>query len=296
MRRRTYENVSKINEGEMILDYIDYRKKLGLSFNDGDKIKFFTKKIKIYFQAHSNYIFSEQDEIDFCIKIGVDCLLHNPPLFDIGDKVGKAKGYSRVWLYLEKKESFPDFLATLIIFTNSIKDKKNKKELISIITLSLQESHIQYDVYKDSDGIFFFPKGVKELDNALVSEVLDWLKEFPDTKKEWIQALRDYSSVTEENASDIADKFRKALERFFQEFFNKRDKNLENLKSDYGKFMESKGIPVELSNNLQNLLEAYTKFMNNYAKHQNKTSKNVLEYLMYQTGNLIRFLITLKEC
>ena len=59
--------------------------------------------------------------------------------------------------------------------------------------------------------------------------------------------------------------------------------------------MENKGIPTELSNNLQNLLEAYTKFINNYAKHQNKTSKNVLEYIMYQTGNLIRFLITLNE-
>ena len=30
-------------------------------------------------------------------------------------------------------------------------------------------------------------------------------------------------------------------------------------------------------------------------KHQDATSLNVLEYLMYQTGNIIRLLITLKQ-
>ena len=32
-----------------------------------------------------------------------------------------------------------------------------------------------------------------------------------------------------------------------------------------------------------------------YAKHHDKTELNVLEYLMYQTGNIIRLLITLKQ-
>lgn len=35
--------------------------------------------------------------------------------------------------------------------------------------------------------------------------------------------------------------------------------------------------------------------MNGYAKHHDKTELNVLEYLMYQTGNIIRLLITLKQ-
>ena len=35
--------------------------------------------------------------------------------------------------------------------------------------------------------------------------------------------------------------------------------------------------------------------MNGYAKHHDKTELNVLEYLMYQTGNIISLLITLKQ-
>ena len=35
--------------------------------------------------------------------------------------------------------------------------------------------------------------------------------------------------------------------------------------------------------------------MNGYATHHDKTELNVLECLMYQTGNIIRLLITLKQ-
>lgn len=59
--------------------------------------------------------------------------------------------------------------------------------------------------------------------------------------------------------------------------------------------MKKKGVPVELSNNFETLLQSYTNFINEYAKHQDKTSKDILEYIMYQTGNLIRLIITLKS-
>ena len=59
--------------------------------------------------------------------------------------------------------------------------------------------------------------------------------------------------------------------------------------------MESKGVPKELRNNFETLLQNYTNFMNGYAKHHDKTNKNISEYIMYQTGNLIRLLITLKD-
>ena len=59
--------------------------------------------------------------------------------------------------------------------------------------------------------------------------------------------------------------------------------------------IKARGVPSEISNNFETLQKSYTDFMNNYAKHHNKTTRNVLEYIMYQTGNIIRFLITLKQ-
>lgn len=276
------------------MNYIDYREKLGLTFNDKEKQQFFFRRIKIYMQTHKRAYFSEENEIDFCYDIGADCIIYNPPLISLDDPC-KKEGFERVWLYLDdRKDNFIDFLSTLVTFVNSYEIQEIKTELCNLIEKALTDSRIPYSTYTDSDGIYYFPKGAKELDDALISEVLEWLNEYPETKTEWVQALSDYSSATEENASDVADKFRKALERFLQEFFE-QNKSIENLRSEYGTFMKDKGVPKELSNNLETLLQAYANFMNGYAKHQNKTSKNTLEYIMYQTGNIIRFLITLNK-
>ena len=114
------------------------------------------------------------------------------------------------------------------------------------------------------------------------------------TDKAFVKALKEYSETTPDNASDIADKFRKTLENFFQEFFG-GNKSLENYKNTYGTYLKSQGVPKEVSGNFETLLQAYTSFMNNYAKHRDATSNRLLEYLMYQTGNIIRLLITLKQ-
>ena len=164
---------------------------------------------------------------------------------------------------------------------------------MNFLKRSLDELNIQFEVFEDEDGVFIFPKGAKDLDDALVSEPLEWLNDYPVAHKALVKALKAYSSVTEDTASDVADLFRKALESFFQEFFIS-DKSLENLKSEYGTFLSDKGVPGEIKNNFEKLLELYTKYNNNYAKHHDKTSLNVLEYIMYQTGSLIRLLITLK--
>lgn len=132
------------------------------------------------------------------------------------------------------------------------------------------------------------------MDIALVSQPLSWLSAYPVSHAAFVKALKQYSKVTTETASDVADLFRKALETFFQEFFAS-EKTLENCKGLYGGYLKDQNIPAEISANLETLLQAYTNFMNGYAKHHNKTGLNILEYIMYQTGNIIRLLITLKQ-
>ena len=68
-----------------------------------------------------------------------------------------------------------------------------------------------------------------------------------------------------------------------------------HFKSIYGNYLFKAGIPKEIASNFETLLQTYCNFMNGYAKHHDKTELNVLEYLMYQTGNIIRLLITLKQ-
>lgn len=276
------------------MDYIDYRKKIGIGFNDKEKETYFRHCIfnHLYSIAENNDTeYHDDDLFDFCCNVGIEkpeVPYYDSVLFTVFD-------------ILRETKSLMDFLSYYIFFVQSIPSENDvkdnlagKKVYYNLLREMLNKAHIPFEIYEDKDGMFFFPRGAKELDDALVSAPLEWLSEYPKTRKEWIDALKDYSNLSDTNTSDVADKFRKALERFFQEFFSS-SKSLENMKSEYGTYMKEKGVPPEVSNNLETLLQSYTNFMNGYAKHHDKTDKNVLEYIMYQTGNIIRLLITLKK-
>ena len=120
------------------------------------------------------------------------------------------------------------------------------------------------------------------------------MSRYPKAEKAWTAALKRYQSKDCDNASEIADLFRKALEELFREFF-KSEKSLINLKSNYGQYLKNHGIPPEIVKNLEALLQQYDYFNNNHAKHTSETDYNVLEYIMYQTGMIMRLLITLTD-
>lgn len=276
------------------MDYIDYRKKIGIGFNDKEKETYFRNCIFNFLdlmEINKYTEYNSEDLFRFCCNVGIEkpeVPYYDSVLFTVFD-------------ILRETKSLMDFLSYYIFFVQSIPSENDvkdnlagKKVYYNLLREMLNKAHIPFEIYEDKDGMFFFPRGAKELDDALVSAPLEWLSEYPKTRKEWIEALKDYSNLSDTNASDVADKFRKALERFFQEFFSS-SKSLENMKSEYGTYMKEKGVSTEVSNNLETLLQSYTNFMNGYAKHHDKTDKNVLEYIMYQTGNIIRLLITLKK-
>ena len=57
-------------------------------------------------------------------------------------------------------------------------------------------------------------------------------------------------------------------------------------------YKKEHGVPNELASNFETVLQMYTNYMNNFAKHHNKTEKRYLEFIMYHTGNIIRFMIS----
>lgn len=277
------------------MDFIDYREKLGIGFDDNEKEKFFYTllfNLLNTITSEGTGRLSVGEYFTFCRTTGTQVNTSILNGYSSGERFRDCINVLR-----DKKHNLTEFLAYYIFFVNSFENDQlyswKGEDLRQILCNSLQNSHIPYELLQEDNKYFVFPKGAQELDDALVSEPLEWLKDYPATHKAFVKALKDYSNVTENNASDVADLFRKTLETFFQEFFNS-SKTLENLKSEYGTYMKSKGVPNEISNNLETLQQSYTNFMNGYAKHHDKTSINVLEYLLYQTGNIIRLLITLK--
>lgn len=273
------------------MEWLDYREKLKIGFNDEEKLKYFFVKIFNFLCTvtdEASHEYGENEYFEFCDAAGA-----------LKQSVGFRGEFSAVVNELYKhQKSLEEFLFYYIAFVQSVSTNENcrfpRYMFINAIQNMLNQSHIPFELFKDEDGYYIFPKGAHEMDDALVSEPLEWLSAYPKARTAFAKALREYADQTEDNASDIADKFRKSLETFMQEFFD-TDKTLENCKSIYGGYLKEQGVPKELSGNLETLLNSYATFMNGYAKHHDKTSVNILEYIMYQTGNIIRLLITLKN-
>lgn len=267
------------------MHFLDYKKSLGIAIDDKSKIDLFFKKIfnsLNYLNSDGNMVIEDNEYFNFCNACGVEMDLYDDYYEDI------------ISTLQDHTDSLEDFLPYYIFLINCFEDIDYRQTFWNLICRLLREAQIPFEIREDEDGHFIFPRGAKELDDALVSENLEWMKEYPQSRIAFTKALKEYADQNEENASEIADKFRKALERFFQEFFES-EKSLENYKSEYGDYLKKHGVPAELSNNFESILQAYTNYINNYAKHHDRTSLNVLEYIMYQTGNIIRLLITLEK-
>lgn len=274
------------------MDWIDYREKLGIGFSDRNKVEYFMTKIFNLLNGGGDKMRLQIDEDEYFIFCNVTGTpMRQGPLYGEGYKI-------IIDILRRNSHTLEHFLAYYIAFVNCQKDNEykswTKENFKNALCNVFRQSHIPYELLEDVDGYFVFPKGAEEMDAALVSQPLHWLSAYPKAYATYVKALKEYSEASPDNASDIADKFRKTLETFLREFFG-NSAPLEKNKVEYGRYLKSQGVPAEITGNMETLLQAYANFMNGYAKHQDATSMNVLEYLMYQTGNIIRLLITLKQ-
>ena len=281
------------------MEWMDYRKRLGVGFCDEDRANFF---IATTLNNIDTSIKKPRDETDFFRLFDHDAVSDDEYAVFCrttgtrNEFAFKCKVDQVLEILEEHSHCIGDFLAYYMAFVNCLQNRENginQKLLLDILDRSFVASKLQYAVLKDCSQYFVFPKGAKEMDDELVSQPLEWLIEYPKSYAAFVKALKEYSEATPDNSSDIADKFRKTLETFLREFFG-NNAPLEKNKVEYGRYLKSRGVPSEITGNMETLLQAYANFMNGYAKHQDATSLNVLEYLMYQTGNIIRLLITLK--
>ena len=273
---------------------MDYRAKLGISFNDSNKAKRLKNQL-FNSLANCGDIFWIEDERIYASELGVKCLSDD---YAGGIKLSFIKNaekrpFTIAYVYFQDSDAIADIISKFVALIN-ITDGSVSSFLKDRLEESLKDSLIDYEIYEDDEGVYYFPKGAPELDKPLVTDVLGWLQNYEKSYSSYVYALNEYANLSEESASSVVDSFRKALETFFQEFFNSK-KSLENLKSEYGQYLKDKGIPKEIASNFESLLQAYIQFNNNYAKHHNESKKNVVEYILYQTGNIIRLLVTLSQ-
>lgn len=280
------------------MDWLDYRKRLGIDFENEETGAFCTSLILNKLNDLSE---SRKEVLDFIGFMDFEAVSENEyKLFcsttgtEYGDflTTAESKIYS---VLIVNKLSFKKFLAYYVAFINCLSNRKDgikQSELLDLLDKAFNESKLNYALLKEDNQYFVFPKGTKELDDALVSEPLEWLNEYPVSYKTFCIALKQYSEGI--YIRDVADNLRKNLEAFLQEFLG-NSKNLETNKNEICKYLGEQGVDAGISGLFQPLINAYKNINDRIAKHNDAVDKKLLEFILYQTGVLIRMVSSVKQ-
>lgn len=270
-----------------MMKWVDYREKLKIGFDDRKKFEMLSAILKNYVGNVVEENLDEDSYFVYCQMVGED-----------------YRNFRRPYQYLQdslnKSESIYELVAKYIAFCNTYSAQYtgysynvvDKNQVLRYLEESLERLNIRYEVIEDEDGIFIFPLGAKELDDSLVSEPLEWLNAYPNARKTFANALRQYSNGS--YIRDVADNFRKAFEDFLKEFLNNNN-DLNKNKKEVEAYLKSQDADPHLIAMFVALISHYYLLNNEVAKHNDKMDEKYLEFLMYQTGMFIRMLIVVKN-
>lgn len=277
------------------MDFLDYREKLKIAFNDEAKITYLMMKVFNILGTVCEDTYSGCLDFDeyfcFCNITGTQMNQSFCNDYDSNNRLRHC-----IEVLSRHTTSIADFLSYYMAFVNAIKTEKygnwKRSNFVSLITKMMKDAHIPYELLENDGEYFIFPKGAEELDNALISEPLQWLKDYSKAHKTYCTALKQYSNG--EYIRDTADNLRKTLEAFFQEFLG-NDKNLETNKNEVCRYLGKQGVDAGICGLFQPLINAYKNINDRIAKHNDKVDKKLLEFLLYQTGLLIRMVLVVKQ-
>lgn len=196
-------------------------------------------------------------------------------------------------LSLEDENDYKMFMYFLQLTLNcNYGEYINKKNLVRDIAEALVLSNANVKIVNNNGLYELYPIDIPLLDEKLVFDVLSWLDDYSETKKHFDKALK--MEKKENNYRNIIDELRLSLEFFFKQIFN-NEKSLENQKNNLGRYMNQKNISAEISNMYIKLIDLYTDYNNHTAKHEDKVEYVEINFMIYLTGNFIRFILLLEQ-
>lgn len=269
------------------MKWVDYREKLGIGFNDSQKFKMLSNILRNYAENVVEASYSKNAYLNYCQMVGEVYYDWGNTYRHLSDSFGTAR-------------SIEELIAKYIAFYNTYtpgyggyeNSRIEKAQILTYLKKTLENNNIKYEILEDEDGTFIFPLGAKEFDDALISEPLEWLKDYPKARKTYVIALQQYSDG--QYIRDVADNLRKAFEEFLKEFLGNNN-DLNKNKKEVEAYLKSQNAAPQLISMLVSLISHYYMLNNEVAKHNDKMDDKYLEFLLYQIGIFIRMLVITKN-
>ena len=194
-----------------------------------------------------------------------------------------------IYNYFVETSNIQDFLLGLqALFWLKAGSVESKKRFLRNIQDAICITGVPLIIKQTNNDVLLFPSGAKLLDRKLVDDNLDWLSLYQKSYEAYKTALLKIGKKGEER--DVVDYLRLSLELLLKDILHNK-KSLENQKIELGNYLKSKNVSVEISNLFWTVLDHYSKYQNDKAKHGNMVSTDEVEFILYLTGVLMRFLL-----
>ena len=201
-------------------------------------------------------------------------------------------GDSSTYNYFVDSTDIKKFILGLeVLFWMEELDKDDKIHFLEYIKDDIVTTGVPLEVKQTKTDVLFYPKGAKLLDEKLVNDNLDWLSQYPKSYEIFKNALQEFGTKGKER--DVVDKLRLSLELLFRDILQNK-KSLENQEKEIGNYLKTKNVSTEISSMFWKILDYFNKYQNSKAKHENKAPSDEVEFILYLTGTLMRFLLTMK--
>lgn len=196
---------------------------------------------------------------------------------------------SPTYKFLLEEKDFKKFILGLeVIFQMESIESDYKYNFQEDINDAIVTSLVPIVLKEVGEDILFYPSGAKLLDEKLVNDNLDWLVDYPQSYSTFKNALVEYGIKGKER--QVIDNMRLSLELLLKEIL-KNNKSIENQKNEVGKYLKERKVSTEISNLFWTVSDYYSKYQNDKVKHSDNIPENEVEFLIYLTGSLIRFLL-----
>ena len=270
---------------------IDFYKRWNIDLNEKERWHSFRNRVlNSYMKIGRAISYSSEMENEFFELIGI----HKRPanIFDF-NVLENELSKSPIYNYLFDTNDMKGFILGIqAVFWLKELTKAQKKDFLIGIQEAVSITGVPLGIKQTESEIIFYPEGAKLLDEKLINDNLDWLSAHPKSYETFKMSLMEIGIQGKER--NVVDHLRLSLELLLKDIFN-NGKSLENQKSDIGNYLKSKNISPEISNFLERVLDYYAKYQNNKAKHDCAVLSSEVEFILYLTGTVMRFLLTNQE-
>jgi hypothetical protein len=156
----------------------------------------------------------------------------------------------------------------------------------------LSYSYVNLFITRNETEVILYPKGEKEFDEKIVNEILKFLN--PDSNQHFTESLKFYLEGTDRSFIKSAESLRRTLEEFLR-FKLQNNKGLDANIKEIMTLHKRDGKDKQIRNVINNVFDYLDSYFNENSKHQDgDIDENECEYLIYQTGVLLRYINKLK--